>query len=251
MEFDLEVLLIVLPFIFVGGFVDAIAGGGGIVNVIGFMISGVPMHMILGTNKVQALFGTSVATYNYVSKGHYKKDFIIFSFIGAAIGSLSGAYIASITSQETLRWLMTVILPIVAIVMISGKKPKISLIEETKKKIYIVTFFIGLIIGFYDGMIGPGTGTFLIIAFSMCGLSLLDANGNAKAVNLASNVMAGTLFLVKGKVILWLAIPCIITNVIANYIGSHLAIKNGDKIVRPIIVGVLILLFFKTIADII
>ncbi|MDF9867026.1 putative membrane protein YfcA [Bacilli bacterium PM5-3] len=250
MEFDWNVLLIVLPFIFVGGFVDSIAGGGGVVNVIGFMLSGMPMHMILGTNKVQALFGTSVATYNYVSKGHYKKDFIIFSLIGAAVGSLIGAYVASMTDQDTLRWLMTIILPVAALIMVSGIKPKKSLLDESRKKIFIITLLIGLGIGFYDGMLGPGTGTFLIIAFSMCGLSILDANGNAKVVNLASNLMAGALFLIKGKVIIWLVIPCIITNVIANYIGSKLAIKNGEKIVKPIIVAVLVLLFIKTIADI-
>ena len=251
MEFDLEVLLIILPFIFVGGLIDSIAGGGGVINMTGFMISGVPMHMALGTNKVQALFGTAMATYNYISKGHYKKDFILFAFIGSIIGSLGGAYLATILHQDTLRWLMTVALPIVALIMLSGIKPKASLTKAKKEKIFAITFVIGLTIGFYDGVLGPGTGTFLIIAFSMCGLSMLEANGNAKVVNLASNVMAGGLFFLNGKVLLWLVLPCIITSVVANYIGSRLAIENGGKIVKPVIICVLIMLFIKTIVDII
>ena len=251
MDFDLSILLIVLPFIFIGGLVDSIAGGGGVVNMIGFMISGVPMHHALGTNKVASFFGTLVAAYNYIKNGHFKKEFVIFAIVGSLIGSTIGSYLANIIAQDTLRWIMTIVLPIAALIMLSGFKPKGSLLNASTKRIFIVTFFIGLTIGFYDGILGPGTGTFLIIAFSLCGLSLLDANGNAKMVNLASNVMAGLMFLFHGKVLFWLVIPCIITNVIANNIGSRLAIKNGEKVVRPIIIGVLILLFIRTIVDII
>ena len=84
----------------------------------------------------------------------------------------------------------------------------------------------------------------------MCGLSMLEANGNSKIVNLGSNITAALVFIFHGKVLFWLAIPCIITNMLANYLGSKLAIKNGEKIVRPVLIFVLILLFVKMIVDV-
>ena len=251
MEFDWTVLIIVVSFVFVGGFIDAIAGGGGIINMIAFMLCGVPMHYALGTNKFQSFFGTLTATINYVRNGHYKKEFVIFSVVGSLVGSLCGAALASMISQNTLKIMMTIILPIVAVIILTKVKPKKNLLAASILKIYVVTLCIGLLIGFYDGLMGPGTGTFLIIAFSMCGLSLLTSNGNAKIVNLGSNIASSIYWIFAGKILFWLAIPCIIANVIANYIGSRLAIKNGDKLVRPIIIVVLIMLFIKTIYDII
>lgn len=251
MDFDIQVVLTVLAFIFVAGFVDSIAGGGGIVSMTGFIIAGVPMHYALGTNKVQALFGTAVATYNYVKNKSFRLDFVIFSFIGSIIGAFIGSSIATQLDQDFLKVLMSIVLVVVGAIIILNKKPKTSILDLEKNKIFIITFFIGLSIGFYDGILGPGTGTFLIIAFSMCGLSLLESNGNAKIVNLGSNLMAALVFLFHGKVLFWLAIPCNITNMIANYIGSKLAIKNGDRIVRPVLIFVLILLFIKMIYDVI
>lgn len=90
MDFDLETVLIVLAFVFCAGFIDSIAGGGGIVSITGFMIAGVPMHYALGTNKVQSLFGTAVATYNYVKNKSFRFDFVVFCFIGSLIGSIGG-----------------------------------------------------------------------------------------------------------------------------------------------------------------
>lgn len=251
MDFDIQVILNVLLFIFIAGFVDSIAGGGGIVSMSGFIIAGVPMHYALGTNKMQSLFGTAISTYNYVRNGSYRLDFVIFSIVGSLIGAFLGASIANQLDQDFLKILMSFVLVIVAFIIIFNKKTKTSILNLSQNKIYIITFFIGLAIGFYDGILGPGTGTFLIIAFSLSGLTLLQANGSAKIVNLSSNIMSTLVFLFHGKVLLWLAIPCIITNMIANYIGSKLAIKNGDKIVRPVLIFVVILLLIKMLFDVI
>ncbi|MDL2212188.1 TSUP family transporter [Erysipelotrichaceae bacterium OttesenSCG-928-M19] len=249
MDFDLSVLLIVLPFIFVGGFIDAIAGGGGIVGMIGFMLAGVPMHNILGTNKIQAMFGTGVATRNYVKNGSYKKEYIIFSVLGSLCGAFLGSSVALSIEQDTLAIIMTIALPIISLVSLSGFRGEKKETHYSRKKIYLLALSIGLGVGFYDGLIGPGAGTFYIIAFSLCGMSLLEANGNAKIVNLGSNISAGMWLLINGKVIVWLVIPCIIVNMVSNYLGSKLAINNGDKIVKPVIILVLILLFIKTIYE--
>lgn len=249
MEFSWEILAIIIPTIFLAGFVDSIAGGGGIISMSGFMMTGLPMHYIIGTNKTQSMFGTAVATFNYVRKGCFDKRFILFSVIGALVGASLGSLLALALTDDILRIIATIVLPLMAIFIISGKRPKRKITKESNLSIYLISFIIGITVGFYDGTIGPGSGTLFIIGFSMCGLTLTQANGNAKIVNLVSNIASVTLFILTGNVILWLVIPCIITNMIANYIGSKLAIKNGDKIVRPVMLLVVALLFIKTIYD--
>lgn len=249
MDFDLSILLIVLPFVFVGGFIDSIAGGGGLINIVGFMLAGLDMPLVIGTNKVQAFFGTAVATSNFVRKKHYQKEIIVPTIIFALIASFIGASISSSLKSNYLEMIVTIILPLVAIIMLFGLKPSNKEKQYSNQKMIILSSLIAFLIGFYDGLIGPGTGTFLLIGFSMTGISLLKANGNAKIVNLTSNIVASIVFLLKGKVLIILAIPCIITSMLANYLGSSLAIKNGDKIVKPVILIVLLLLIIRTICN--
>lgn len=249
--FDLNLLMIILPFIFIGGFVDAIAGGGGVITWVGFLASGVPIHAAYSTNKIQAFFGTAVAAFNYLKEGHFNKWYIPFATIGAIIGSTSGSYLVTLTSEQTLKYIMMGILPIIAVIMTLNKKGlKTSTRNFTKKQLFILTFIMGLILGFYDGFIGPGTGTFLIIGFMMLGLSMLEANGNAKIINNITSLSSTMVFFISGKVVWWLAIPCIITNIIAAQIGSKMAIKNGEKIIRPVMLFIMALLFIKFAFDI-
>ncbi|MDR1781994.1 MAG: TSUP family transporter [Bacilli bacterium] len=246
-EFDWSTLLIAISFMLVGAFVDSIAGGGGIFNVVGLMMAGLPIHAVIGTNKTSAMFGTAIATHNYFKNGYFDKKYIPFSVIGALLFAFLGSWVGNIMNTESLTNLMMIAIPIVGILMLFGLKPKEHKKELAKKKIYFLSCLVGSIVGFYDGLIGPGGGTFYIIGFSLAGLSLLEANGNAKIVNLASNIASAILFLLKGRVVLWLVIPCIIASMIGGHIGSTLAIKNGDKIVKPAIVCVLILLIAKSI----
>lgn len=245
MEQNYEILIIILPLIFLAGFVDSIAGGGGIISMSALLMTGIPVHYALGTNKLQAFSGTVVSTMNYIKHDHYKKEFIFFSVFGAIIGAFIGTNIALAINAEILKLIILIILPIIAIIMLSKKRPSIVIENYSKSKISIIIFLIGFTTGVYDGMIGPGTGTFLIILFSICGLSLLDANGNAKIVNTITNVVSTIIFFVAGKAILWIAIPSIFVNILANYLGSKMAISNGDKIIKPVIVLVLIMLFIK------
>jgi uncharacterized membrane protein YfcA len=246
-EFDWSILLIVLPFVFLGGFIDSISGGGGIFTVVGMMIAGLPMHMVIGTNKTSALFGTAAATKNYIKNGYYEKKYIPFSAIAGIIAAFLGSYLGNVMSNETLTKLMTFAIPIVGIIMLIGFRPKEQNITYSDQKIYLLSALVGGLVGFYDGLIGPGGGTFYIIGFTLIGLNLLQANGNAKIVNLVSNIVSAFIFLFKGRVVIWLVIPCIITSVIAGHLGSSLVIKNGDKIVKPAVVMVIILLIIKSV----
>jgi len=251
MEFDWQVLLIVVPFVFLAGFIDSIAGGGGVISITGFLLSGLPVHSVLGVNKVQASVGTAVSTFNYIKGGHFDWKFIPFSLVFCIIGAYFGATLVTILDPEIMKRLLLIIIPIIALIMMFNKKIT-SLVKPqtlTTKQIYIVSSIIGLTIGFYDAFIGPGTGTFLIIAFTMCGVQMLDAGGNAKIINLTSNIISAIIFLLHGHVIWWIAIPCIIANIIANQLGSKLAIKNGEKIIRPTLLIVMALLIIKFIFD--
>ena len=118
------------------------------------------------------------------------------------------------------------------------------------KKIYILSFIIGLIIGAYDGFFGPGTGTFLLLAFTgICKFNMITASGNAKIVNLSSNLAALVVYILNGKVAFLIGIPAAICAILGNYIGANLAISKGNKFIKPVILFVIIMLFSKVIID--
>jgi len=253
MGFDWSILAVALPFVFVAGFVDSIAGGGGVISITGFLLSGLPVYNVYGVNKVQAMTGTAVSAFNYIKNGYFNKKFIPFALAGAIIGAFSGSTMVTILGENVLKMTLIAILPAIAVIIMFNKQIT-SLVKPhklTTKTIFALSTFIGLTVGFYDGFIGPGTGTFFIIAFTMCGMTMLEACGSAKIINLATNVISTIIFLKSGFVIWWLAIPCIITNMAANQIGSRLAIKNGEKIIRPVLLVVMGLLAIYFIYDII
>lgn len=249
MDIGLMEILIVLPFIFVGSLIDAIAGGGGVINMVGLMMIGLPPKVAVGTNKAQSLTATGIATFNYVRTGNFNKKFIPFSVAGAILGALGGAQLINYLAEDTAKILVAIILPIIALIMLSGVKPKEQASEKTTRAIVISSFIVGISVGFYDGFLGAGSGTLYIFAFSLCGLSLLEANGNSKIVNLIASATATIYLFMQGAVVLKLIIPCIAVNMIGAHIGSMLAIKNGERIVRPVMVGVLVLLIVKTVFD--
>ncbi|WP_423363883.1 sulfite exporter TauE/SafE family protein [Mycoplasma sp. P36-A1] len=250
-DFDWNTLIIVLPFIFAGGFVDSIAGGGGVLSWIGFLIAGVPMHISYSTNKIQALAGTSVSSYNYIKAGHFNKWFLPFAIVGAILGSSIGSYVVTTLDDATLKMIITVVLPFIALMMaFSRKSEKAKNRKLSKGQIFITSGILGLAIGLYDGFIGPGAGTFLIVGFSMLGLSLLEAGGNAKIINLITSLSASIIFITGGFLDLGLVIPCIIVNIVANHLGSKLAISGGEKIIRPVMLSVMVMLVLKLASDV-
>lgn len=167
-------------------------------------------------------------------------------------GSLIGSNLALLTSEVIIKYMMIPILPIVAYYVLRNKDfdalaSKGSITIQMK---YVYCIIISLFIGAYDGFYGPGTGTFLILLYT--GLAKVDvrtASGNAKMVNLASNIGALATFILNGKVIFALGLPAALFCIAGHYIGSGLVVRNGSKIVRPIILIVLVLLFIKIILN--
>lgn len=251
----LKMLLIICPLTFIAGFVDAVAGGGGLISLPAYMLAGLPTHFAAGCNKFSASLGTIVATTNYIKGGKVKFKIAILSAIGAIMGSGLGTSLALVISDKLLKGIMMVAIPVVAIFVVTQKdlgKEK-EVIEEKvigMKRQIISSIVIGLMIGCYDGIIGPGTGTFLMIAFaSVLGIDLVTSSGCAKVTNLASNITSLIIYIIGGKVIFILAIPAAICSMLGGHLGACFAIKGGSQKVRYIMFFVIGLLFVKTAFD--
>lgn len=245
-------LLIICPLVFCAGFIDAAAGGGGLISLPAYVFAGVPIHIAYGTNKFANGIGTFVASAKFFKSGNIKMKSALLSAVGALIGSWFGTQLVLILDEKYLKYCLIIILPIVAIFLLFNRKfgSYDSVKKINNKKLYPLAFIIGLVIGAYDGFFGPGTGTFLIIAFtSLLGLDLITASGNAKVANLASNVAALILYILNGKVLFTIGVPAAICAILGNYLGAHLAIKNGSKIIKPIILLVVAMIFVKVICS--
>jgi len=254
MHFTYETLLIVCPLIFLAGFIDSIAGGGGLISIPAYLLAGLPIHFAYGTNKFSAAFGTFFSVVRFIKskKVHYKSA--VASSVSALIGAFLGAWAALATDEKYLRYCLIILLPIIAVFLLTrrGFGENNKAVEISDKKIIVLSILAGLILGAYDGFFGPGTGTFLILVYTgIIGFDMTIASGNAKVVNLASSISSLATFMMGGKVVLFIAIPAAISGILGNWIGSGLAIKNGAKVIKPVLVGVFILLFMKIVFDLI
>jgi len=246
---DLKTFLIVCPLVLLAGFVDSIGGGGGLISLPGYLIAGLPAHQAIATNKMSSTFGTALTTVRFARKGFIKWKQVLPSIFAGLAGSWGGAHLSLLVDSDILEKVLYVILPLTAILVLRrGVLKDTAEPTEMTRKAVIIAAIASLIIGMYDGFYGPGTGTFLIVAFSVFAkMDVLSANGQCKAVNLTTNVTSLIVFLRSGQVMIILGIAAAACNMIGNWIGSGLALKAGTKITRPIIILVLILLFLKVI----
>lgn len=252
MQVTLMTILIICPLTFLAGFIDSIAGGGGLISLPSYLFIGLPSHAALGTNKFSSSFGTLIATVRYAKNRqiHYKSA--VSSAIAALAGSYLGAMLALSFDEKFLRIILIIILPVIAFFVLMKKKfgNETRVTVNSNIKIIILSILTGLVIGTYDGFFGPGAGTFLILAFTgIIGFDLTTASGNAKVVNLASNIAALAAFVINGSVIFAIGIPAAASGILGNWIGSGLAIKNGSKLIRPVFICVVGLLFIKVFSD--
>ena len=245
----IQTCLIVCPLVFLAGFVDSVAGGGGLISLPAYLFVGIPPHLASGTNKVVNSMGTALATWKYYKSGKIRIKFAVLAAVGALVGSSIGTRIALLIQAEVFHIVLLIALPIAALLITFkksfGDATEDEPIEESPKN-FLYCLLIGLGIGCYDGMIGPGTGTFMIMAFTMIlGMDLLTASGCAKLGNLASNIASAVLWILNGQVLFALVIPAAACNMLGSYFGSRYAIRGGSQKVRSMIYVVLILLFVK------
>lgn len=253
---DLEALLpiwaVVCPLVFLGGIIDAIAGGGGLVTLPAYLIAGLPAHTAAGTNKCGNVFGTALATARFLKHGHVHRNSAIIAAIAALVGSHLGAKLNLLLPSDILYYIMLIAVPVLAVALGRNRDfGGMSRIDKfSPKMLLLISGGVGFFVGGYDGFFGPGAGTFLMLAFTgLCGFDLLTASGNTKVVNTASNAAALITFAMAGQVIWAVGLPAAACNMIGSYIGSHLALKNGAKIIRPMFLVVLTLLVGKLVWD--
>lgn len=252
MEITLTHYLIVMPLIFFAGFVDSIAGGGGLISLPAYMLTGMPMHFAYGTNKLSSSIGTITATAQFAHGGYIRFRAAVIAAAFAWIGSSLGSQLALILTERALQICIMIFLPAAAVVILLKRKSggDEDNITASKLKEGLICAAIGFFIGGYDGFIGPGAGTFMIIAFTSClGYSMITATGCAKVVNLASNVSALVTYTMGGTVLFSLGLPCALCSIAGNFLGSRMAMKKGSRFIRPVMTCVLIMLFAKLIYD--
>lgn len=246
MSITLTTYLIVCPFVFLAGFVDAIAGGGGLISLPIYMIAGLPAHNAIATNKLSSSCGTAIATWTFYKKGLFKIKNALPGIVMAILGSQLGARLSLIASAKILSGIMIIVMPVTAFCIFNKKLFRDH--EETKitKKMMFIIMISAFVIGIYDGFYGPGTGTFLLLAFMILGkLNVAQANGFVKAINLTTNLSALAVFLVSGKIVILLGLCAATCNMAGNYLGSHVMMKGGVKVVKPVMLCVLVLLLGK------
>ena len=242
MEFSLETSTYIILFFaaFLASLIDSIAGGGGLLTTPAMLLVGINPLNTLATNKFQSCFGTFTSTYNYFKNGLLtdpkKKFYFFLSFVGSAIGTL----LVSRISNELLETIIPILLISAAFFFILNRGQSNT---STNSKFLYVFNLIVISIGFYDGFFGPGTGSFFVLAFVIIkGISIMEATAVTKLLNFASNFAAFIIFAVQGYVIWELGLIMAVAQVGGANIGSRFAISNGEKVVRPVLVIVSILL---------
>lgn len=241
---------IVCPLTFLGGLVDAMAGGGGLISLPAYLIAGLPAHMAIGTNKLSSGMGTTLATLRFAKSGYIQWGRGLLCALCAVVGSSLGARLALLLDDTVFKALMLVVLPLTALYVLRARsldqvRPPLSWGKTTA-----IAMVVALVLGVYDGFYGPGTGTFLILLLTgLAHLSLTDANGTAKVINLTTNLSALAVFLFHGKVLLPLGLAAGCFSILGNYLGTRFFDQGGSRVVKPVMLGVLGVFFLKVLSD--
>lgn len=244
--------LVVLPFIFLAGLIDSIAGGGGLISLPAYWSIGIPPHTALGTNKFSSCCGTVFSTARYFHAGMIDIPVAVWSAVAALLGSWLGARVALMVSAAFLNYMLVILIPGMTLLTLLRKDIGQKDHSARLKLGYRIGLGLvaGLVIGFYDGFFGPGTGTFLILIYAvLLRYDFVVANANTKVVNLASNVAAVVTFAVAGKILYAIAIPGALCGIAGNLLGARLVIKKGNRLIRVIFILALILLLGRVLSN--
>lgn len=245
-----QMFLIVCPLLFLAGFVDAIGGGGGLISLPAYLLAGLPIHQTIATNKLSSTCGTTMATIRFIREGLVNWKLALPTILLAMLGSSLGANASMAVEESVMEKILFFVLPVVAFVVLNPKifHDNAEAELELTPKVWVTALLSAFIVGFYDGFYGPGTGTFLIIAFTVFAkLNLRTANAQAKVINLTTNITSLVIFLTSGQVVVLLGLAAAVCNMAGNYLGAGLALTKGSRITRPVIILVLALLFLKVL----
>ena len=252
-ELTLYTFLFLAIAAFAAGLIDAIAGGGGLIQLPALMIGLAKTEtvVILGTNKVPSIFGTSASALMYRRNIKTDSKLLITMALPACLGSMGGASLASRIPSEVLKPIVVSLL--IAVLVYTWKRPQLGQIESLRQSEPLrlkIAAFAAVIIGFYDGLIGPGAGSFLVLTLvAILGFAFLSASAIAKVVNVATNLGAIIIFGANGEIIWKIGLTLAFANVAGALIGAHLALKGGSSLVRKVFMGVTLALIIKVAID--
>ena len=238
--------LVVCPLVFLAGFVDAVAGGGGLISLPAYMIVGLDPIDAIGTNKFSASCGTLVATMRYSRCGFIRWRELIPAIVLALVGSWIGARLALTVDNDIFKIVMLVILPITAVFVLNKRMLSKYRCPYPGGKTQLIISILAFFMGVYDGFYGPGTGTFLMLMLvGIAHSSLQEAVGTTKVINLSTNLASLSVYLVHGKVLFPLALVAAVFGIAGNYIGARYFTRKGAGFVKVLIVAVLTIFFLK------
>ena len=239
----LSTYLLVLPLVFLAAVVDAIAGGGGLISLPAYTVAGLDYDFASGNNKFSSTFGTLMATLRYARSGAVKPVPAAIAAALALPGSWLGTRAAMALGNRVMHIFMVFAIPVVGVLVLLEGKRRERTPRPFIRRQYPLCAAIGLVIGFYDGFFGPGTGTLLILLFTwLLGMDMVSASATAKPVNLASNISSLITRIAAGNVIFALALPAVCCSVAGGWLGAKLALTRGAKLIRVMMLFVLALL---------
>ena len=252
-EISIWTFVILCPILFLAAFVDSAAGGGGLISLPGYFFAGFPMLNAYGTNKFTAGMGATFSSVQYLKSKKVDLKPTLAACVTSLLGSFTGTRLAILLGNQILQLIMLILLPTAGVsilILQAKKKTKDEGFFVPDEKRVFRAVFIGLLMGFYDGFFGPGTGTFLILLLNgALGMELVIACGSARVINMSSNIASMITYIINGKVVWAVIIPCMLCSILGGQLGTRLAIKNGAKFVRPIIVIMIVLLMTKVVYD--
>lgn len=249
MELSIELVLLLFITGLAAGFVDSIAGGGGLLTMPVLLWTGMPPAMALGTNKLQGSIGTFTSSYRYYRKGHIPIKSAMLSVLAAFAGSALGTYAVRQFDSGLLSTILPILLMLFALYFLFS--PRITN-QDARQRLGKQTFAFtaGLGIGFYDGFFGPGAGAFYVIAYvTLLGYGIVRATAHTKLLNFSSNISALIFFQLAGLVSWKIGLVMGLGQIAGSYVGSHLTMKHGVQLVKPMLITVSVLMSIKLLLE--
>lgn len=249
MEIDATLWLLTALAGFAAGLIDSIVGGGGLVLTPAMLNlhPGLNILQAIGTQRTSSIMGTSVAAWNYLRKIHVERRILLPACAAAMAASAIGVQFAKRLDPDVLKW--TVLTICVILALYTAFRKDLGLKEDRRfhpKHESMAALSIGTATGFYNGLIGPGTGTIMVFAFvSFLGLDFLKSSAVSKAANVSADISSWTVLLLSGFVLWALALPLVIGNMLGSYLGSHLAIRKGQAFVRAVFLVIVLALIAR------
>ncbi|AWX15148.1 hypothetical protein CEP48_02750 [Mergibacter septicus] len=249
MEFGAEILTILFILATISGFIDAIAGGGGLITIPALLAVGIPPTMALGTNKLQACGGSFSSSLYFIRKKVVAPKTIWFLILCAFLGAMIGTLLVQSIDASVVKKLLPFLVLTIGIYFLLT--PKIGEKDRHQRLSYLLFgLTIAFTIGFYDGFFGPGTGSFFTLTFvTLLGFNLTKATAHAKVLNLTSNITALFFFILGGKVLWSIGFIMMLGQFIGAYFGAKMVVTRGQHLIRPMVVVMSFLITAKMVYD--